>query len=109
MQQRDEMTGSKARQRRLELQRFVNRFAHELFDDRLAPGAERALAKAAAESLDPRDADAVTFVRVTVENRDTRVRDDLTHLVTLTRFEVVIAQNGNDRCVDCAQLACQDA
>ena len=40
----------------------------ELLDDRLAPRRERALAEAAAETLDAGDADAVRLARVAVEH-----------------------------------------
>ena len=58
MQQREQMPRPQARQRRLELQRFIDGFAHELLDDRFSPRTERALAEAAAEPLDAGDADA---------------------------------------------------
>ena len=101
------MPRPQARERRLELQRFVDRFAHELLDDGFAPRTERALPEAAAESLDPGDADAVSLVRVAVEHDDAGVGENLTHLVALARFEIVVAENGDDRHVDRRQLARQ--
>ena len=83
------------RERRLELQRFVHRFAHELLDDRLAPRPERALAEAAAESLDARDPDAAHLARVPVEHGQAAVGENLTHLVGFTRLDIVVAQHGS--------------
>src|SRR5688500_2008651 len=59
VQDRDQPLGSKSRERGFELQRFVHRFADEVFDDLLAPWSEGAAAEAAAESLDTGEADAV--------------------------------------------------
>ena len=99
------MPGPQARQRRLQLQRFVDGFAHELLDDRFAPRTERARAETAAESLDAGDADAQGFVRVAIEHDDAGVSENLPHFVALARFEIVVAENGHDRQMNRRQLA----
>src|SRR5438094_161746 len=71
--QRDQRARAQTRQRRFELERLVDRFAHELLDDRLAPRAEGVLAEAAAESLDAGDTDALHLARFPVENLETGV------------------------------------
>ena len=106
VQQRDELRRAQPRERRFELQRFVDRLVHELLDDRLAPRAERALAEAAAESLDAGDADAVQLARVAVEHVEAGLGENLPHLVGLSRFEIVIAEHGGHRNPERRQLAC---
>src|SRR6266851_489319 len=95
MKQRDQMLGSKPGQRGLELQRFVDRFADELFDDGLTPGAERSLAKATAEALDAGDADAVHFACVAVEDHDASIDKNLSDFAVFSRFEIMIAEDGH--------------
>ena len=51
VEQRDALLRAQACERRLELQRFVNRFLDERLDGLLAPRAERAAAEAAGETL----------------------------------------------------------
>ncbi len=97
MQQRHDLRRAQARQRRFELQRLVNRLANELFDDRLAPRTERALAESATESLHARDADAEHLACVAVEHHETGFDEDLGHFVGFTRFHVVVAQHGRNR------------
>ena len=77
------MPRPQACERRLELQRFVDGFAHELLDDGFSPRTKRALPETAAESLDPGDADALRLVGVAVEHDDAGVAHDLPHLVAL--------------------------
>src|SRR5207253_2981742 len=68
MQQRDDLLRSQPREGRLELQRFVHRFTHEVLDDPLAPRRERVAAEAAAEAFHAGDADARELARVAVED-----------------------------------------
>ena len=65
------------RQRRLELQRLVDRLLDEVLDRLFAPRAERAAAEAAGKALDAGEADAVDFGRFAVEHRDAGVDEDL--------------------------------
>ena len=60
--------------------------AHELFDDRFPPRAERPLAESAAEPFHAGDADAMHLCRVAVEHDDARVGEDLAHLMLLGRL-----------------------
>lgn len=101
------MPGPQPRQRRFELQRFVDRFANELLDDRFAPRPKRALAEAAAESLDACDANPVRLVRIAIKHDEPGVGHDLPHLVTLARFDVVVTENSDRRHTDRRQLARQ--
>ena len=71
------------------------RLVHELLDDLFAPRAERAAAEAAGESLDAGEADAEDLRAVAVERDDARVEEDLSQLVLLARFEVVVAEDGD--------------
>ena len=101
----DELRHADARERRLELQRLVDRLVHELFERRLAPGFERTRPEPAAEAFDARDADAEQFARVAVEHGDTGLGQDLADLRGFPRLEVVISQHGHYRDAHGAQLA----
>src|SRR5204862_4743601 len=57
-----------ARQRRLELERLLDRLAHEALEHRLAPRLQRAIAEAAGEALDTGEADAADLDEVAVED-----------------------------------------
>src|SRR5206468_12346784 len=81
VQQRDHMRRAQSCQRRVELQRLVDRLADELLDDPFSPRSERALTEAAAEPLHAGDADAVDLGRVAVEYDDAGVGDNLTDLL----------------------------
>ena len=92
------MRRAKARERRLELQRFVDRFAHELLDRRFAPRTERAAAEAAAEALHTGEShvfedEGFAFV----ENRDLRRPQDLPDFFHVPALVVVIPKHGHDR------------
>src|SRR5438445_3925700 len=63
VQDGDLLRRAQARQRRFQLERLFDRLVHEMLDDLLAPGAEGATSEAAAESLDPAEADAVDLGR----------------------------------------------
>src|SRR5256885_2344204 len=105
MQQRHQVRRPKPRKRRLEFQRLVDRFAHELLDDCFPPGTERALTEPAAETLRARDADALKLARIAVENDDARIGENLPHLSIFPRFDVVIAEDRGHRDAQRAQLA----
>ena len=47
----------------------------------------------------------VGLVRVAVEHDDAGVSENLPHFVALARFEIVVAENRNDRQMDRRQLA----
>ena len=70
------LRGPQPRQGRLQLQRLVDGLLDEVLDRRLAPGLERPAAEAAAEALDPREADAVDLAGVAVEQDDAGLRED---------------------------------
>ncbi len=109
MQQRDNLIGPQPSERGFELQRFVDRLAHELFDDRFTPGTEGAFAEAAAESLDPGDANPLQLARIAVEHDESGIDENLPHLVRLSRFEIVVAEHRCHRYADRAELACEHA
>src|SRR5262249_54245550 len=93
MQQRDAMQCAQLRERRLKLERLVDRFLDELLDRRLAPWLQRMLAEAAGEALHAREADAVHLAGVAVEYIDAGCRQNLLHLVLLARFQFVVAEH----------------
>lgn len=97
VQQRDSLRGAKARQRRFELERLVDRLADEGLDARFAPGAERTGAKTAAKAFDARKSDAADLVRVAVENHDPGLGHDRAHFRLLTRLAVMIAKHADHR------------
>jgi len=97
VQHRDEVLVAQPRQRRLELQRFVERFVHELLDDLLPPRAERAASEAAAEPLDAGEADAVNLGRLAVEHCHARVLEDGGDLDLLPRLDVMVAEHADHR------------
>ena len=84
-------------ERRLELERFVDRFVDELLDHRLAPRAERALAESTGEPFHAGDADAAHFSGFAIEHGDSRVREDASDFVLMTRLVVVVAEDGDRR------------
>ena len=96
-------------ERGFELERFVDGFVNELFDGRLAPRSQRAIAESAAEALDAGDTDAAHLSRFTVEYRHARIREDVPHFVLVTGLAVVVAEDGNDRDVECGDLARENA
>src|SRR5262245_2666402 len=90
VQQSDQMLGSQTGQGRLELQRLVDGSMDELFNNRLAPWAERALAESAAKPLYARDTNPADFHGVAVENHHTGVNENLPHFVLFPGFEIVV-------------------
>ena len=107
MQQGDQLRRPQPRQRRLELQRLVHRLVDELLDDRLAPRAERMTAEAAPEPFHARDADAVQFTSIAVEDRQAGGGQHVSHLRRLAGLEIVIAKHRRGRNPQSAQLARQ--
>src|SRR5438046_10589075 len=97
MEQRDEARRPQPRERRLELQRLVDRLADELLDNRFAPRPQRALPEPAAETLHPRDPDAAQLAGVAVEYMQAAIDENLAHFVGLARLQIVIAQHGRRR------------
>src|SRR4051812_30997389 len=100
VQERHELRRAKTRESRLELQRLVDRLAHELLDDRLAPRAKRTLAEPAAESLRAGDPNSLQLAGIAVEHDDAGVGQDLAHLRLFSRLDVVVAEhrgNGNSQ------------
>src|SRR5262245_33333800 len=69
MQYGDALRRAQARQRRLQLQRFVQRLLDEALDGLLTPEPECAPAEAAREAFDANKADAMDLIRVAVEHR----------------------------------------
>src|SRR5687767_14293011 len=65
------------RERRLELEDFLERLVHELFDDRLAPRAQCTAPEATAEPTNASEPHAVDLVRVAVEQANAGVGEDL--------------------------------
>ena len=100
VEQRDDVLVAQARERGLELQRFVDRFVHELLDDLFAPRTERPAPEAAGEALDAGEADPEDLGGVAVEHDDAGVLEDPGDLALLARFEVVVAEDGDDRNLD---------
>ena len=90
------MLGSQTRERRLELERFLDRLVHEVLDDLLAPRPERAAAESAAEAANAGEADAAKLPRVAVEHVDADVGEDPRDLAFLSGLEVVIPEHGDD-------------
>ena len=93
MQQRDDLCRAQPRQRRFELERLVDRFVHELLDDRLAPRREGVAPEPAAETLGAGDADAGELAGIAVEDDHPGVAQDLRDLSRLARFEIVVAEH----------------
>src|SRR2546422_8183414 len=85
------------RERRLELEGFVDGLAHESLDDILAPGLERALTEASAQTLGAGKAHAVDLASLAVQQVDSGVDEQTLDLVRLVRFVVVVAEHGDDR------------
>ena len=83
------------RERRFQLQRFVDGFANEPLDDLLAPGSERPPPEAAAKSFHAGKTDAADLDGVAIEHGEARVHEDFPHVVLLIRFVVVIAEHGH--------------
>src|SRR3989442_933729 len=109
VQQSDQMFGAQPSECRLELQRFVDRFAHELLDDRFAPWTERVLAEAAAETLGTSDADPVHLTHFAVKDDHAGIRENSTDFLGLARFDVVVAEHGRDRHANPGQFFREDA
>src|SRR5437763_16209379 len=84
-------------ERGLELQRLVDRLAHEALDRLLTPGAEHVFTKSAPEPLDAGEADAADLVALAVEDRDARFSEDALHLVLLPRLVIMVAEHGEGR------------
>ena len=103
------MFGPQTRQRAFELERFVDGFMDELFDRRLAPRSQRALAESAAEAFDAGDADAAHFGRFAVEDGHAGVGEDLSDLVLMAGLMVVVAEDGDGRLVERRHFAREDA
>jgi hypothetical protein len=97
VQQGDFPLGAQAAQRRLQLERLVDRFPHEQLDDLLAPGAEGPAAEPAGESLDPGEPHPVQLDGVAVEHLDPRLAQDALELRRLPRLVVVVPQHRHDR------------
>jgi hypothetical protein len=96
VQHRDARLRAQASERGFELQRLVDSLLHEQLDRLFAPGSERAATKPAGESLDARKSDALDFGGLAVENRHACIDEDLTDLVLLSAFVVVVPEHGND-------------
>src|SRR5262245_36787577 len=88
VQQHNRLLGSETRQRRLELERFVDRFVHELFDDGLSPGTKRPSAESTREPLDAGKSDPLHFAGIAVENVHAVVDENLTDLLFVPGFEI---------------------
>jgi hypothetical protein len=82
---------------------------HELLDDVFTPWTERSPAKAAGESLDPGEPDAEDLGAVAIENGDTCIGENRSHLLLLRRLEIVIAQNGDDGDLEDGEFANESA
>ena len=86
------------------------RLLHELLHAGLAPGAERAAAEAAGETLHAGESDARDLDGLAIEHLHARVGQDAAHLGLLARLVVVIAEHGDDRNAhDRGQLLREDA
>ena len=96
MQQRKQMPRSQARERCLQLQRFVDGFPNELLDDGFSPRTERALPEAATKSFDSGDADSVRLIRITIENDDSWSYDE-TSTITHERHGDVLEHTDRNR------------
>ena len=55
------------------------------------------LTEAPCESFDPGDADATHLARIAIEERDTGAGDDVTDLILLIGFEVVVPEHSDNR------------
>src|SRR5688500_4679462 len=93
VQKRHAAGGAKARECRLELQRFVDRFLDKRLDRLFAPGPERSAPEAAAKPLHAGEADAMDFSRLTIEDRHPGVRENLPDFILVAAFVVVIAKD----------------
>ena len=96
MQQRDELGGSQACQRRFELERFTNGLLNKHFNRLLAPRLEGVAAEPSGESFYSGEADAEIFASRAVQDDDSCVGQDFFHLFLFVRFEFVIAQYRDD-------------
>src|SRR5262252_738116 len=90
------MIRRQARERGLELERFLNRLVDEVLYDFLTPGPERSAAESPAEPSDPSEANAAKLPRVAVEHVDADVVEDFGDIRFLPRFEVVIPEHRDD-------------
>jgi len=100
VEQDHDVISTQARERGLELQRFVHGFVHELFDDLLAPRPERPAAEPPSEPLHAGKPDAFNLRRLAVEHDDAGVLQDPRDVGLLVGFVVVVAEDGDDRDFD---------
>ena len=105
VENRDPFIVAQARERRLELQSFLNRLTHEALDDVFTPRPERPPPKAAGKPLHAGKADPEDLGAVAVEKRDAGIGDDGSDLVLLRRFEIVVAEDRDDRDLDDGHFA----
>ena len=105
MQDDDFLIRAQSRERRLELQRLVDGFVYELLDDRLAPRPEGAASEAAGKPFHTRKPDALHFAGAAIQDADPMVDENLLDITLVARFEIVIAEHGDDRDPDrCRQI-----
>ena len=93
MQEHDAARCPEARQRRLELEGLVDRFAHEDLRRAFAPRLQRAVAEAAGEALGAGEADAGDLDSRTVQHGDVRLRENADDLARRVRFVIVVAEH----------------
>src|SRR5262245_61681774 len=80
VQQRHAPRRPQPRQRRFKLQCFVDRFLYEQLGGSLTPRSKDTTPESSRESLDSREADALYFRRLAVQDRDTGIGKDLPDL-----------------------------
>lgn len=95
-------------QRLLEPQRLIERFLDKRFHERFAPGVEHPPAESAAKPSDSGEASTADLDRFAIEHGHAAFLQNLTHLLRLTRFEIVVAENADHRHAHrCAQISNQ--
>src|SRR6266542_1260787 len=97
VQHRDFLRHSQARERRFELQSFLDRLVNESFDDVLAPGAKGSPSESAAEAFDARKSDAANLGHASVEHRYACIGEDFRDLALLACLEIVVAEDAESR------------
>ncbi len=97
VKQSDAPVGSQPAERRLELERLVNRLLHEAFDGRLPPGPQRRTTVSAQEALRSREADALHLDRVAVEDLHSGAAQNAGDRRVRIPLAVVVAKNTNHR------------
>ena len=97
MQKHHPSFGMESRERLFEANGVVNRLLHERFDARLTPCIEHPFTKATAESGHTGKANPLNLRRFAVEHDHADLFHDVTNLVHVTRFEIVITENRKDR------------